>query len=135
MSGCTQKIRSKDHTSFSVVGLGVTFGVGLLLVLLSYLLDPIMTCLQRRRGIAEYKRLKWSTDAFLQLQRLAYEGAGQGTWSYADGDVPVTKKDDMLAGLNLMDPRHPRIANLRLHREPTLGLLDKSTVYTRNSVD
>ncbi|KAK1750366.1 hypothetical protein QBC47DRAFT_407024 [Echria macrotheca] len=124
----SQKIRSKDFTSFSSLGLGLTFGLGLLIVIASYALDPIMTYLQKSRGIHVYKRLKWSTDGYLQLQRLGYEEAGHGVWFDADGDVPVTKTDELLPGLDLSDTRHPRISR-RFEQEPSVSLLDKPSAY------
>ncbi|KAK5655220.1 hypothetical protein OQA88_6119 [Cercophora sp. LCS_1] len=105
----SQKINSKDHASFSLVGIVIVFSAGLLFVVISYSLDPLMACLQRRRGVAEYRRLEWSTNGFLQLQRLGYETVGQGTWSNADGDVPVTKRGEVLAQLDTRDPRFPRV--------------------------
>jgi len=108
-----QLIQSKDHTSFSVFGFVLIFTLGFVIILLSYILDPIMTCLQRKHGIARYQRLEWSTNSFLQLQRLAYEEGGQGSWSERDGDVPVTEREELLAGLDIEDPKNPRIGCYR----------------------
>lgn len=73
-----------------------------------------MTYLQKKRGVAEYERLIWTTNSIFNLQRLAYEGAGQGgTWSYADGDIPITHEGELLAGLNIGDRRYPMIGRVR----------------------
>ncbi|KAK9415840.1 hypothetical protein SUNI508_10140 [Seiridium unicorne] len=45
----SQKIRSSAHTSFSCFGIYFTFIVGALIVLASYLLEPILSCLHDRR--------------------------------------------------------------------------------------
>jgi len=72
-----------------------------------------MTCLQKRRGVAEYQRLEWTTNSIFGLQRLAFEEAGQGgTWSNADGDIPVAQKGQFLAGLDISDRKHPKIGKL-----------------------
>ena len=56
----------------------LTLVVGGLVVLTSYLLDPVLTYLQRKYHIKEYERLEWNTNGILQLQRLAHEGLGSG---------------------------------------------------------
>ncbi|KAK4445119.1 hypothetical protein QBC34DRAFT_413567 [Podospora aff. communis PSN243] len=116
----SQLIQSKDHASFSTLGLILVFTLGFVIILTSYILDPIMTCLQRKHNIAKYQRLEWSTNGFLQLQRLAYEEVGQGSWEGADGDVPVTKKGDVLSGLDLEDEKRPIIGGRRVVRVDTL---------------
>lgn len=101
-----------------MLGLGLTLGFGLLIMALSYALDPVMTCLQKRRGVTEYERLEWTTNSMFNLQRLAYEGAGQGgRWSHADGDIPVTEKGEVLAGLDIGDKRYPRIGRVKVGDE------------------
>lgn len=69
----------------------LTFSLGTLIILTSYLLDPTLTCLQRRRRVREYQRLEWCANGVLQLQRLAHEGIGSGggPWDGSDGDVPM----------------------------------------------
>ncbi|KAK0720238.1 hypothetical protein B0H67DRAFT_180194 [Lasiosphaeris hirsuta] len=125
-----QKILSKDHSSFSVLGLGVTIAVGLLIVISSYSLDPIMSHLQRKYRMAEYRRLEWSTNGILQQQRLAFEGVGQGMWSRTDSHVPMTRKREHLAELDISNRSHPRLGSITVaeKKEPTLSLLtlDKS---------
>ncbi|KAK0613547.1 hypothetical protein B0T14DRAFT_499015 [Immersiella caudata] len=44
-----------------------------------------------------------------QIQRLAHEATGAGTWSRATGSIPVTKPGDLLAVLDIADPEHPRL--------------------------
>ena len=44
----------------------------------------------------------------LQLQSLVHEELGLGTWTREIGKVPTTKPHELLATLDLSDPRHPR---------------------------
>lgn len=79
-------------------------------MLISITVAPIMSCVQRRRPNRDkYARLEWVTNDALQLQRLAHEEAGFGVWSLADNDIPVTRKGERLAPLDLTDPTHPRL--------------------------
>jgi hypothetical protein len=104
-----QKILSTDYLSFSVFGLGFVFVTGGLIAVVSYMLDPILGCLRRRYNVRTYQQLEWCTNSTMQLQRLAYEEAGSGTWSKATSNFPVTLKDEELALLDLTDPKHPRL--------------------------
>jgi hypothetical protein len=67
-----------------------------------------MSCLQRRK-YKQYELLEWSTNNVLQLQRLAYEEMGFGTWSRGDELIPVTKEGELLAALDIADESHPRL--------------------------
>ncbi|KAL1651891.1 hypothetical protein SLS58_000014 [Diplodia intermedia] len=62
-----------------------------------------------RCRLDSYARLEWCANETLQLQRLAHEELGMGTWSKCDGDVPVTEKGERLAMLDLTDSKHPRL--------------------------
>ncbi|KAI8628949.1 hypothetical protein F5Y19DRAFT_485311 [Xylariaceae sp. FL1651] len=104
-----QKIRSTAYTSFSVFGLYFLFLSGLLLIIISYSIEPILSCIHRRGKYNQYKYLEWVTNESLQLHRLAHEGIGWGTWSRATEDVPTTKQGQVLGCLDLADPLHPRL--------------------------
>jgi hypothetical protein len=95
--------------SFNVVGLYILFLGGALLIALSFSIEPILSCLHRRRRYNQYTYLEWVSNESLQLHRLAHEGAGWGTWSRATEDIPVTKKDEVLGRLDLTEPLHPRL--------------------------
>ncbi|KAK3986444.1 hypothetical protein QBC44DRAFT_311290 [Cladorrhinum sp. PSN332] len=61
-------IKSQRHTPFSVFALGFTFALGLVIVILSYILDLILTCFDQRRqktNPSRYRKdLEWvSADA------------------------------------------------------------------------
>ncbi|KAL1616592.1 hypothetical protein SLS54_008327 [Diplodia seriata] len=125
-----QKIRSGAYVNVSAVGLLVIFLVGGVVVMASYVVEPLTACVQarvqRRRGGGggggSYSRLEWVSNDVLQLQRLAHEELGLGgEWRNCAGAVPTTAKaGDVLAVLDVADPRHPR-----LKRPP----LSSSTVF------
>ncbi|KAI0448353.1 hypothetical protein F5B21DRAFT_497767 [Xylaria acuta] len=102
-----QKIRSSAHASFSLFGLFFTLTVGLLLILVSYLLEPICEWFHKRNGYNQYPYLEWVSNATLQLQRLAHEEAGFGTWSEGTKTIPMVKAGQLLGSLDTTDPRHP----------------------------
>ena len=56
-----------------------------------------------------YTRLEWTINETLQLQRLAHEELGIGTWDGCAEDVPVTEKGQRLAVLDLENRNHPRL--------------------------
>jgi hypothetical protein len=95
------------HTSFSVLGLTLIFALGGLIILMSYSLDPIMGCLRERRGLYEHQQLEWAMNWTLQLQRLAHEQIGMGTWSKATDLIPITDRGEALATLDISSPKHP----------------------------
>jgi hypothetical protein len=90
-------------------GLALFFVVGSLIVVISFALEPLLAALHNRWGYQENAYLEWVTQETLQLQRLAHEELGFGTWSGATNAVPTTKLDEKLAGLDLRDSKHPRL--------------------------
>jgi hypothetical protein len=83
--------------------------MGIVLTLVSYLLEPVSSMLYKRKTYNTYANLEWSTNSMLQLQRLAYEGLGVGFWSNCVDTVPTTKGGELLGVLNISDPDHPTI--------------------------
>ncbi|GME58127.1 hypothetical protein GTA08_BOTSDO13564 [Neofusicoccum parvum] len=105
-----QKIRSTAYVSFSFLGLILIFVLGGLIVVVSFMLEPLANFIHRRCRKAEsYALIEWSTNETLQLQRLAHEELGLGTWSRAMKSVPITEADEVLGLLDLADPDHPRL--------------------------
>ncbi|KAF1988411.1 hypothetical protein K402DRAFT_461837 [Aulographum hederae CBS 113979] len=104
-----QKILSADHTSFSILGLAITLSVGGIVIVLSYTAEPLVQRLQRWRKLDAYSRVEWTTNGTIQLQRLAHEQLGLGTWSRTDQDYPITENGDILGLLDLSDITHPRL--------------------------
>ncbi|KAI0444938.1 hypothetical protein F4803DRAFT_510322 [Xylaria telfairii] len=103
----SQKIKSTNYTSFSVFGLLFTYIAGLLIVLVSYLVEPISQILYKKWGYRKLAHLEWNTNTSLQLQRLAHEQLGFGTWSKGTAEIPVTKAGDLLGCLDISNPDHP----------------------------
>jgi len=56
-----------------------------------------------------YARLEWSANTVLQLQRMAHEQVGLGTWSNTAGVNPVTLSNEKLAILDITDEAHPQL--------------------------
>ncbi|KAL9619316.1 MAG: hypothetical protein Q9160_006081 [Pyrenula sp. 1 TL-2023] len=50
---------------------------------------------------------QWATGDFLQLQRMAHEELGLGTWSGASSRVPLTNKNETLGILDVSNEMHP----------------------------
>jgi hypothetical protein len=105
-----QKIRTTAYSSFSVFGLCFIFVTGGTIILTSYALSPILSILQRRRQFKSAATLEWCVNETLQLQRLAHEELGCGTWSNAAGSVPITLAGERLACLDLTNLAHPKLA-------------------------
>jgi len=80
-------------------------------------IDAVVRFFQRRFRIGAYKRLQWTLDEQLQLHPLAYEAAGQGTWTGGTSSVPTTKPEDQLGIPNGVDRDHPRL-------EPRRNMMD-----------
>ena len=95
-------------TSFSVVGLIVTFVVGGTIVLTSWTLDTFFGGLQSLLKKGEYKKLNWLLDDKLQLQRMLLEGVGHGTWDGAMG-FPTTTHKEKFGGWRDIDIEHPTL--------------------------
>lgn len=80
-------------------GLMFTYAVGVLIIVASYVSEPILACLYRRYKYGEYAYLEWVTNATLHFQRMAYEGINSGTWSGQSDAIPSTKPGEILAEL------------------------------------
>jgi hypothetical protein len=102
-----QKIRSDSFVSVNLLGLTIIFAVGALIIITSLVLPIAVEHFQRRRN--RYSSLEWTTNDTLQLQRLAHEAVGAGTWKGTIDDYPTTADREMLAVLDVTDPTHPRL--------------------------
>lgn len=75
--------------------------VGVLIILVSYLLEPIFEHLARRHKFQEYKYLEWTGNETLQLQRVAYQGLGSEAWSGYTDSIPKTQPGYLLADMHV----------------------------------
>lgn len=80
-----------------------------MIIVLSYSLEFVADWIQKRLNLDTYKRLEWTTNEALELQRLAHEEAGFGTWSNTDEETPVTVSHEKLARLDISNPEHPTL--------------------------
>lgn len=78
-------------TSFSTLGVALILAVGGTLIICNVVLELVVSNISTR----SYKRLRWALDDKLQLQRLAFEGAGLGTWNAGIGAVPATTSGEL----------------------------------------
>ena len=109
-----QIVRSSSGTiSFSVLGLAIILIVGVVLILTSLVLPAAVGLLRQWFKWKQHKSLQWTLDAKLQLQRLAYEEAGQGHWSRGATSVPLTRRNDLIGVPEGVDTTHPRLGRVR----------------------
>lgn len=102
-----QKIRSSAYTSLSVFGLLFTAVIGFTITLVSYILEPVCSCLHKKGLYNQYAYLEWTANTTLQLQRLAHEGIKSGSWSQGTKTIPMTRNNDLLGCLDIENPKHP----------------------------
>ncbi|KAK7740716.1 hypothetical protein SLS53_005184 [Cytospora paraplurivora] len=123
-----QKILSTDYTSLSLFGLYFTYITGILIIVVSYIIEPVLSILHARKRYEEYKFLEWSADATLQLQRLAYQGLGSERWSNYTDTIPKTRPAYFLADLALAYPQGRGDAGEEETKRPAQTTDDGSTV-------
>lgn len=115
-----QIVRSQGGTiSFSVLGVCIILVLGGTLIVTSVVIDTLVGFIRRTFHSKEHKSLQWILDEKLQLQRLAYEEAGQGHWSGCASSVPVTEMDDKIGVPKHVDPVHPRLSRISGQPEQT----------------
>ncbi|KAI1265848.1 hypothetical protein F5Y18DRAFT_416731 [Xylariaceae sp. FL1019] len=96
----SQKIRSSSYTSFSLFGLLFTYIVGIIIMVLSFALRPLLNFLYRNWGYRSYARLEWISNGDLQLHRLAHKELAPEQWSNCTNDVPTVSPHITLANMN-----------------------------------
>jgi hypothetical protein len=72
--------------------------------------------------------MEWTVNGTLQLQRLAHEELGYGTWRDCDKEVPIPiLGDEELAVLDMADVEHPRLrGKLMRNFSPKLGYMSEN---------
>ena len=104
-----QRARSRQAQNFSVLAIGIIIGLGLLITCVDMCLHRLISYIQHEKDLKDYRRLVWKSDGLLQLQRMAYEEAGFGTWERCTKATPVTAQGQALPLLDVNDPEHPRL--------------------------
>ena len=104
-------------------------------MLLEAMLETVVHWFDKRRGTdrSTYKRLEWHANSTLQLQRLAHEEAGFGTWCHCNSDLPTTEYNQNLATLNVSNPKHPRLGPHKDATSVTIRPEEMGDTSTRNS--
>lgn len=125
-----QSVRTTNNAmNFSTLGIVIILVVGGLLISTSLVLDILVGFVQRKWKMRDYQRVQWALDEKLQLQRLAYEEAGMGTWSGGTSFVPVTKFGETFGMPPDVDPDHPRFGG----RKESGSNVGVSNVYKTES--
>lgn len=100
------------YQNFNMLGVMLILILSSVLVVLSWVLDIVVGWIQASMG-RNHARLSWVEDGYLQLQRMAYEGAGHVGWKGSAENVPITRgrtrEEQVLMGLDLADLRHPML--------------------------
>ncbi|KAI3316465.1 hypothetical protein HD806DRAFT_458237 [Xylariaceae sp. AK1471] len=106
-----QKIRSTSYASFNFFALLFTYILGLIIVAISFSLEPILGFLHRKWGYKTYEYLEWTTNATLQLHRLIHDDVYNKSlaWSRCVEAVPITTAGVHLAGLDISNIKHPKL--------------------------
>ncbi|KAH7156176.1 hypothetical protein EDB81DRAFT_928155 [Dactylonectria macrodidyma] len=87
-----QRVRSTQGTlNFSVLGSGIMLGIGLLIIVSSYLVEPVAGFIQKKMGRGTQAAWRWARDDSLQVMRMLFEAMGAGEWEKAAGTFPRTK--------------------------------------------
>lgn len=90
-----QKVRSSSYFSFNVLGTSIILFVGLFFMLLGAFIETIATSIGNtfhpdKQTNPPYSRLEWNSTSYLDLQRLAHQALGIGTWSRSRIGIPIT---------------------------------------------
>lgn len=98
-----QRTRCSDAMSFNGLGLIIIISVGSLIIITNLSLSLIVGFVQNwfKKGV--YRRTEWALDETLQLQRMAYERADQGTWRKTESMVPLSERDEKFRHLRYFD--------------------------------
>ncbi len=95
------------------MGLAIILGVGGLVITLFIFIERLFQWIGHvTNRKTSYRHLEWATNNTLQLQRLAHEELGFGTWHGAVKECPRTAPGDRLAVLDISDLDHPKLASL-----------------------
>ncbi|KIW16617.1 hypothetical protein PV08_03805 [Exophiala spinifera] len=106
--GCKSQLihNSGAYQNFSVLGIAIVVALSGVIILCSFLLRPLTDLLLYRGGARQWHRQLWVMEDKLQLQRLAYQGAGhrQG-WHRVHESVPVSDKDQLFDDMTAVEDR------------------------------
>lgn len=95
----------------------------MVLIVMSFLLEPIFACLYRKHRYREYAYLEWTTTETLQLQRIGFQGMGSGTWLGCTQAIPRTATGETLGNLPLSYSMPDGDSTDGIHRQLTASQL------------
>jgi hypothetical protein len=116
---CNRQVirNASGYQNFSIVGVVIIVVIGLILIAVGWGLDVVVGWIEKLFGW-DFLRLSWITDDYLQLQRMAYEAAGDDSWVECVKDVPTRKgnaaDERKVPVLNIEDKQHPRVVYSRV---------------------
>ncbi|CAG8958966.1 hypothetical protein HYFRA_00012123 [Hymenoscyphus fraxineus] len=107
----SQMVRIMDgYQNFSLIGIILIVFFSILLNIIAVYIHVIGGKIQQIVFGNPLARVSWTSDGYLQLQRMAYEGAGYEGWHQcATDDVPLLRDVEKLGGLDISDINHPRL--------------------------
>lgn len=127
----SQKIKAPPGSgaiSFSTLGVALILAIGGLLILCHTILEYVTANVVATRN---HKLIRWGIDDKLQLQRLAFEGAGMGTWKASMGSVPTTNSHELFGMEIGEDRQHPTFYSKASDEEKQLGTVRVDSVGTQ----
>ncbi|KAK2739132.1 hypothetical protein CKAH01_18699 [Colletotrichum kahawae] len=80
--------------NFSVLGLSLLLAVGLVVIGLSFVLEPAMIFLEKKLGYGATKAKRWERDENLQVMRMLFELRYAGRWKGRTDSFPTTISKD-----------------------------------------
>ena len=111
-----QKIRGvSGYLSFSVLGVSIILSVGFLFIVTALILDTAVGFFRQTLDRNDHKRLQWAADEKLQLQRMAFEEAGQGEWTGGMDAVPMMGAGRLIGLGPEPNKHHPRLSSTGNH--------------------
>jgi len=128
-----KKILSDAYASFSVLGLFLVIGIGLGIIVLDSTVDYVYVWIQKRYNISPYSRLEWATSSTLQLQRLAHEAIGSGTWIKGSDTIPITTAEVKLSALDISNTKHPVLRSTTMKNEESSPLVATASMAERDN--
>ncbi|KAH7093216.1 hypothetical protein FB567DRAFT_575963 [Paraphoma chrysanthemicola] len=117
----SQRVRTTDFHSVSAWTLFILLISGGVFMLMVLYLEEIFDMTLEYTSLGKNARLRrghaeWKAGSTLQLQRIAHENLGFGTWKRTDEAVPVTDRGDTLGTFNIDDEKHALLVNLSMER-------------------
>ncbi|KAI6777700.1 uncharacterized protein J7T54_005369 [Emericellopsis cladophorae] len=88
---------TKGTLNFSVVGLVLTFALGVIIIMLSYALPDVVYWIRKRWNLKPDEAAAWWADENLQVLRVMFQARGLGDWIGEDNMVPTTRTSEKLA--------------------------------------